>query len=210
MHAWYPDSQDVVRNNLIFTPYQTYAMPEEKWGECIDGNYLFGGDRIPVQAEELSSMSGGDRNSAKVWVDFVDKVSGDYRVKEPKLSGFENFEMDFGVKYPPLRKLRKEPVMPEIKTIQQEAYESRQIHSIEVKNIDTDGEMSVYGTAGHCGVIVLSVDKDSEADGKGLCKGDVIVSCGGKKVDCMADFEECRHIYENEMGVIREQKLIWL
>lgn len=210
MHAWYPDSGDVVRNNLIFTPYQTYAMPEEKWGECIDGNYLFGGDRIPVQAEELSSMSGGDRNSVKVWVDFVDEASGDYRVKEPKLSGFENFEMDFGVKYPPLRKLRKEPVMPEIKTIQQEAYESRQIHSIEVKNIDTDGEMSVYGTAGHCGVIVLSVDKDSEADRKGLCKGDVIVSCGGRKVDGMADFEGCQNVYENEMGVIRGQKLIWL
>lgn len=208
MHAWYPGSRDIVKNNLIFMPYQTYAMPQEKWGECFEANYLFGSNVVPVPAEELSSMSGDDKNSMRVYMEFMNPEIGDYRLKAPQLPGFENFEMDFGVKYPPLRKLRREPVLPQIKSVKQEVYESRLIHSIQVKNIDTDGEMSVYGTAGHCGVIVLAVDADSDAAHKGICKSDVIVSCGGKTVNCMADFAECQDVYKNAMEVIRGQRLI--
>ena len=53
---------------------------------------------------------------------------------------------------------------------------------MKIKNIETDGEMSAYATAGHDGVLVTDTDHFGRATARGLLPGDVILSVGGKTV----------------------------
>ena len=60
---------------------------------------------------------------------------------------------------------------------------------MKIKNIETDGEMSAFATAGHNGVLVLDVDQFADATAKGLLPCDVIVEINGKEVNSLSDLE---------------------
>ena len=60
---------------------------------------------------------------------------------------------------------------------------------MKVKNIETDGEMSAFATAGHNGVLVCDVDQFADASAKGILPCDVIVALNGKEVNSLADLE---------------------
>ena len=58
---------------------------------------------------------------------------------------------------------------------------------MKIKNIETDGEMSAFATAGHNGVLVCDVDQFADASAKGILPCDVIVAIGGKEINSLAD-----------------------
>ena len=84
------------------------------------------------------------------------------------------------------------------------------IHSIQVKNVDTDGEMSVLGTAGHNGVVVVFVPENSSASYKGLKKDDVLVHCNETAINNVSDFEKCQDVYAQTLEILRGQKHMWI
>ena len=60
---------------------------------------------------------------------------------------------------------------------------------MKVKNIETDGEMTVFATAGHNGVLVCDVDQFAKASAKGILPCDVIVAMNGKEINSLSDLE---------------------
>ena len=206
-HAWYPNSGDVAENNIMFGDYAPYAMPE-KWGERIDGNFFaVEGQTAPTPAESLMDISGQDRNSVCLDPQFCDPAASNYVPRNPHIHGFENFPTEFGVRYAPLRAIADTPILPVPQQQRNSAGENEvSVLGMKVKNIETDGEMSVYGTAGHNGALILAVEPGSGAEGRGLEPVDVIVTWGEKSIDGAADLEGCAFAPDIPITVLRKQK----
>ena len=205
-HVWYPDSGDVIEENLLFTPYRPIGMPEGKWGERIDGNYLYDSTcPEPHPAEELSSVSGQDGRSVCLSCEFAAPEEGNYRLLSPDLPGLRDFPTEFGVRNPELKALARTPVLPEFhRAAEEEEERVLTLHGMRVKNIDTDDLMSAYGTAGKRGVLVLAVSETAEK--KGLRPDDVILACGGTPIGGTDDFAACFGVYQDPITVLRGQK----
>ena len=108
----------------------------------------------------------------------------------PEIRGFENFPCEFGVRYEPLKKLARTPVLPKINQSQKKSKSNIiTLFDMKIKNIETDGEMSAFATAGHNGVLVLDVDQFAKASSKGILPCDVIVGINDKEVNSLSDLE---------------------
>ena len=68
------------------------------------------------------------------------------------------------------------------------------------------GEMSVYGTAGHNGALVLAVEPGSEAEKRGLASGDVIIAWGDAAIDRATDLAGRTLVPDTPVAVLRKQK----
>ena len=211
LHAWYHDSGDVAEENVLFAPYSTYSLPPV-WGESINRNILYDPEsNESVPAVKLSSLSGQDADSVEMNLKFVNPGKGDYRVEG--LSCYEDFPTEFGVRYPPLRSVSPQPELPVIRTdlsAEKEASEKIRIKAlgVTVRNIESDGEMSFYGTPGHDGAVVLSVEEESAAESAGLKEDDVIIAVGSGDIKSAADL-----LNVEDFGVItilRKQRRIIL
>ena len=190
MHVWYPNSGDIVENNIIFTEYQPILM-ENGYGKSIDNNVLHSKNTKGVKkAPELEKITGMDKSSTKTRCIFKDVKHGDYTLISPKICGFEGFPCEFGVRYEPLKKLAKTPILPKIN---QNTKKSKSniitLFDMKIKNIETDGEMSAFATAGHNGVLVLDVDQFARASAKGILPCDVIVALGEKEINSLSDLD---------------------
>ena len=206
-HAWYPESGDVAENNIFFTGYAPYAMPEV-WGKRIDGNFLHTpGQSLAVPAEELAAVSGQDGASLCLDAGFRNPGTFDYRPSHPRIRGFEGFPTEFGVRYEPLRSLADTPVLPAVEKLPGSvASEVRTISGMTVKNIDTDGEMSVYATAGHNGALVLALEPNCDAEHRGIQVSDVIVGWGNTEIDGIDDLEGLVFDPDIPIAVLRKQQ----
>ena len=183
IHVWFKDSHDVIRHNIVFTPYQVIQVPPP-WGDPCDYNLLHtSGLSAPDQAAELAKESGHDEHSTSADADFVDPSSGDYRVKPISAAlglGFKNFPMDqFGVLKPELRRIARTPKLPGDSEAKEEN-QTRDGHTFEwlgatCKNLIGLGERSATGLGSERGVLVLSVRAGSEALQIGLMPLDVIL-----------------------------------
>ena len=60
-----------------------------------------------------------------------------------------------------------------------------------VKDIDNDDEMSVFGTPGHTGALVLSMLPDSPAEHFGIRRGDVLLHWGEREIRGADDLIGC-------------------
>lgn len=190
LHVWYENSGDVVENNIIFTEYQPILM-EHGYGKSIDFNILHSKNAKGIRkALELEKITGMDKSSIKAKCVFADARHGDYRLISPKINGFEDFPCEFGVRYEPLKKLAKAPELPKIN---QSTKKSKSniitLFDMKLKNIETDGEMSAFATAGHNGVLVCDIDQFADVSAKGILPCDVIVAIGNKEVNSLADLE---------------------
>ena len=212
VHVWYPHSGDRIEENLVFASYSPYAMPE-KWGDCADGNILADPsvpDGVELAAEELSRVSGQDQHSVKRSVRFAAPDKGDFR--PIGLPGFEDFPALYGVRYAPLRSIAPTPDLPEIETLRAEAGPASVVSipalGLTVKDIETDGEMSVYGTAEQRGALVLSVEENSPAGRLGILPEDVIVCWHGREIRRAADLTDPDAASEapSPVRVLRRQK----
>lgn len=206
-HAWYPNSGDVAENNILFGEYAPYAMPEI-WGRRIDDSYFYtAGQLVPTPAVVLAAQSGQDRNTVCLDPQFRDPAASDYVPQNPLVRGFENFPTEFGVRYEPLRAVADTPILPVPRQQHRSAGGNERWYlSMKVKNIDNDGEMSVYGTAGHNGALVLAVEPGSEAEKRGLAPGDVIVAWGDAAIDRATDLEGRTLVPDAPVAVLRKQK----
>ena len=210
-HAWYPESGDIAENNIVFTGYAPYAMPE-KWGESINQNILHTpGQSVPVPAEELSAVSGQDAQSFRLDVLFTAPEEGNYVPTHPLLRGFEHFPTRFGVRYDPLRRIADTPVLPKgFAVSDHNVSSSRELLYMTVKNIENDDEMSVYATAGHSGVLILKVEAGSDAHSRGLRANDVIVAWGNDEINQTEDLEGRSLSPDHPIAVLRKQQRILL
>ena len=190
LHVWYENSGDVVENNIIFTEYQPILM-EHGYGKLIDFNVLHSKNTKGIKkAPELEKITGMDKNSVKTKCVFKDTRHGDYTLISPKINGFEDFPREFGVRYEPLKKLAKTPILPKINQSQKKNKSNIiTLFDMKLKNIETDGEMTVFATAGHNGVLVCDVDQFAGASAKGILPCDVIVGMGGKEINSLSDLD---------------------
>ena len=222
-HVWYPDSGDMAEDNLVFATYSPYGMPA-RWGKSVDSNILYD-PSLPegavLPAEELSSVSGQDGHSVKRSLRFRDIERGDYRPakhRPAKLPEFDGFPTEFGVRYAPLRAAAPTPVIPAVITAfcpagQEGKGSSSRLRlpglGMEVKDIETEGEVSVYGTAEKNGALVLSVEDAAPAALAGVKPEDVIVLWGGREIRRASDLTAVNP-WESDprpLRVLRKQKL---
>ena len=182
LHVWYPDSRDLVENNIIFCPYPAPIQMPEKWGR-VDKNILHTpGQVLPIRADLLRPITGQDEQSICLDCDFADPAKSDYRPRNAALVGFESFPTEFGVRYEPLKAIADTPVLPQIMHMTADNQSERlcNMGGATVRNIANDSEMTVYGTSGHTGVLVMSVDGATKK--RGLEVGDVIVGYGNREI----------------------------
>ena len=190
MHVWYENCGDVVENNVVFTEYQPILM-NNGYGKSIDFNVLHSKNTRGVKnAPELEKITGMDKGSIKTKCIFKNARNSDYRLVSPEITGFESFPCEFGVRYEPLKRLARTPVLPKINQSQKKSkFNIITLFNMKVKNIETDGEMTVFATAGHNGVLVVDVDQFADASAKGILPCDVIVEINGKDVNSLSDLD---------------------
>jgi len=210
-HVWYPESGDVVENNLVFREYAPYGMPDPL-GKSVNFNILHTpGQTVPSPAESLARSSGQDADSVCIDAQFRSPKTSDYTPTCPLIHGFENFPTEFGVRYEPLRQIAGTPVLPKIVQAHTEhTSASVNAHGITAKTIDSDGEMSVYGTAGHQGALVLAVDETSIAWKRGIRPDDVLTEIGTKQIRTADDLAEIGNIADLCITLLRKQKSLFL
>ena len=190
LHVWYENSGDVVENNIIFTEYQPILM-EHGFGKSIDFNVLHSKNTKGIKkAPELEKITGMDKGSIKTKCIFKDVKHGDYTLLSPQIDGFESFPCEFGVRYEPLKKLAKAPVLPKINQNHKKNKSSIiTLFDRQIKNIETDGEMSAFATAGHNGVLICDVDQFADVSAKGILPCDVIVAINDKEINSLSDLD---------------------
>ena len=213
MHVWYENSGDVVENNIIFTEYQPILM-DHGFGKSINFNVLHSRNTRGIKkAPELEKITGMDKGSIKTKCIFKDARHGDFRLVSPKISGFEDFPCEFGVRYAPLKRLARTPALPKINQTQKRGKSNIiTLFDMKIKNIETDGEMSAFATAGHNGVLVLDVDQFADVSAKGILPCDVIVAIGQREVNSLADLEGITkgELLSSEITVWRAPKRVKL
>ena len=166
-------------------------MMEHGYGKSIDYNVLHSKNAREIKkAPELEKITGMDKGSIKAKCVFEDVRHGNYRLVSPKISGFEAFPSEFGVRYAKLKRLARTPVLPKINQSQKKSKSSIvTLFDMKIKNIETDGEMTVFATAGHNGVLVCDVDQFADVSAKGILPCDVIVGVGNKEINSLSDLD---------------------
>jgi hypothetical protein len=187
-HVWYPNSWDVITNNIWMTRYKPVWM--KAWGKEIDRNmFVTGKDLESSQAKNLDAHSiAGDPM-------FMDPAKGDYRVRpeSPALTiGFKNFPMDqFGVQKPQLKAIARvpgfpQPVMPKdvevATTVVAEEWLGATIKAL------SEEEFSAFGVSKEDGGIhLIKVPKTSAVAKAGFSENDVVQRIDGQPVKTVAD-----------------------
>ena len=210
LHVWYPDSGDILENNLVFDGYKPILMPQDvPWGKRIGGTVLHTpGQKTPVPAAVLHEITGDDADSVRVECVFRDAENGDYTPVSPVIDGFSDFQTAFGVQSPALRAAARTPVLPSMErknNCPADVVGAESVFGMLVKNIETDGEMSAYGTAEKNGVIVLDVSGCPEAEKIGLSANDVITAAGGTPIRCVSDLSAQKNLFSGEIFIQRAQ-----
>lgn len=207
-HVWFRDSQDVVRHNIVFTPYHPIGMPTP-WGQECDFNLLHRPNETKAMpATALEKQSGRDEHSIEADAEFIKPSVGDYRVRagSPALAlGFVNFPMDqFGVQSPKLHALAKTPALPAAPESRATAIppargadrsapeKHRDEHVVawlgaKAKNVVGKGEMSASGLPAEHGIWLVDVPTDSIAASAGVKTRDVILKMNGNPIDSLED-----------------------
>lgn len=212
-HVWYGNSGDIVKNNIFFRSYVPAGMTvcigaNGKWGKEIDSNFF-----IHEKDRKAFFQNGCDAHSLSGNPLFIDAASGDYRlsVESPALKlGFKNFSMEFGVVSPRLREMSKQPVLPVLILEQQAEMEGELLtwNKLQVKNLETMGELSAVGFGEKSGALVVSVAYNSSFS-RMLSANDVIVEYAGVTIRSIDDLKRLADL-KGEQGITvwRNQEMI--
>lgn len=175
-HVWFENSGDVFEDNLVMRPYLPIGMPP-RWGERVDGNVLAVLDGAPRPAAELRQLSGQDEHSVARTV----PMDGELRPLDEALRARFGAPAIYGVTSQRLRALAKEcPVDAPCPMSTCAEGKRWRLEELELKSIDTDGEMSAFAAPGHHGVLVLSIAPHSRWYEDGLRANTAILTLNGR------------------------------
>ncbi|MDQ2863628.1 MAG: PDZ domain-containing protein, partial [Bacteroidota bacterium] len=184
LHVWLKNSGDVFAHNIVSTPYAPISM--DHWGKEIDSNFFLSKAAL-LKAQKL----GVDKNSISGDPLFADARAGNYRVKagSPAVKvGFKNFDMNFGVTLPALKKIAAAPVIRPLYTYLDKEKRAQTIWlGATFKNIETLGERSAAGLHDNNGAMLESLPLHSLAEKNNFKKGDVIIKIGNNFVNSIND-----------------------
>ncbi|MEE1945026.1 PDZ domain-containing protein [Pedobacter sp. KR3-3] len=206
-HVWFSNSDDTFAHNIVSTPYAPIGM--NAWGKKVDENFFLSQAGLAA-AQKL----GLDANSNYGDAQFIAANTGDYRVRptSPALkTGFKNFEMNFGVTEPNLKKLATKPPIRPIKALasQQQGATFAWLGAT-FKNIESLGERSAAGLHDDHGALLINLLPQSLAGQNKLQKGDVIIAWGNEKVNSILELQQLiqksQFLSAAEIKIIRDQQ----
>lgn len=184
LHVWLKNSGDVFMHNIVTTPYAPILM--NNWGKEIDSNFF-----LSKQALSKAQKLNLDKNSLSGNALFVNIKAGNYQIKAGSSAfkiGFKNFDMDFGVILPSLKKIAAKPI---IKPLYTYLDKGKGAHTewlgATFKNIETLGERSAAGLHDNNGAMLEGLPLHSLAEKNNLKKGDVIIKIGNSPVNSISD-----------------------
>ena len=199
-HAWYSNSGDVFKNNIVFKAYQPAVMDranprDGKWGKELDYNFYASARGVMTKF----SVNGCDQNSSNGDPLFIEPAGCDFRVLEnsPALkTGFVNFPMDqFGVTKASLKAIAKTPKIPNFTIQTEEASQQVVKQTYAWMNIllrePAGDELSAYGVSYDSGGVALTtVPEKSEAFRLGFRSGDLIQEINGTPIPTIQKLTE--------------------
>jgi len=219
-HVWLASSGDVFRRNIVFGRYKPAGTIAKPWGKEMDCNLVHQPGLTAVKpAADLQEQSGRDEHSVEGDALFINPAAGDFQVKDgsPALAlGFKNFPMDqFGVTKPALKAVARTPSFEASKPKASKRDRTPKTWlTARVRNLVGQGEMSVYGTPGATGVLVLDVPAGSALAAAGLQKDDVIFFLNGKPTDEIGQLLRLsaglKPGEDVKIGILRTQKALTL
>lgn len=206
-HVWLHNSGDVFMHNIVAKPYAPIGMND--WGKQIDSNYF-----LSAVALQKAQQLGLDKNSAAGNADFVDAGARNFKLLSTSGAfkmGFKNFEMDFGVTSPALKKLvPKTQNGNASQTADQTGSMRFEWLGASFKNIETLGERSSAGLPDMKGALLILLKQASLASKTGLQQGDVIIALEREKVNSIGDLLKLSQKYKNlaqlQLTLIRDQQ----
>lgn len=208
-HVWLKDNNDIIRGNIFGNKF--FPIRVNHWGREVDFNWYTSQSYLKETQKfgiEQNSMAGDPQ--------FVDPKNGDFRIKstsEVFKLGWKNFPMDqFGVQKEELKKLTKQPEIPAL----QVAYNTNGIvhgfYGGQIKNLETDGEISATGMHDKVGVYVLKSPVYGNIKNFDLKPGDVILKVGNTEVKNVDFFLGNKKLFEGDklksITVWRDQKIL--
>ncbi len=205
-HVWLKNSGDVFMHNIVTSPYAPISM--ENWGKKIDSNFFLSQDGL-TRAQAL----GQDQHSKWGKALFSNPSKGDYHLNAGSAAietGFNNFDMQFGVTLPALKKIAESPVIkPLLTTVGENKGEQVEWLGAKFKNIETLGEQSAAGLHDKNGALLAELPAGSIAAKNNLQKGDVIIRLANQDVRSIADllkiFQGIKWTHKGECIVVRNQ-----
>lgn len=206
-HVWLNHSDDIFAHNIITKPYAPIGI--NTWGKQVDSNFF-----LSQNALQSAQKLGIDQHSSYGDALFADAASGNYNLlpqSEAFKTGFKNFEMNFGVTSPLLKKLAEKPtIRPLTGTVEQQSSPRLEWLGATFKNVETLGERSSAGLPDQNGTLLIAIQKASLAEKSKLQKGDVIVGWGSEKVNSIAELQQLilrnQFLSTAELKIIRDQQ----
>ncbi len=197
-HVWLRNNNDVVRGNIFGSRLSPVRI--DYWGTEFDYNWYMN----KTDLEDAKTL-GVAQNSKSGDPFFVDAENGDFRVQNKSELfglGWKNFPMDkFGVQKEELKKMAKQPEIPAIITVLKTKYGAYSFYGGEMKNIETDGEVSATGMHDKTGVLVVEMPIYGNIVDFGLRKGDVILKVNNMIVKDVNFFLKRKNLFENRDNV---------
>ena len=207
-HVWFLNSGDVFTRNIVMTDYQPIQI--RNWGLMIDYN-IFATEAALNGARKNRT----DLHSKACALPFRNPQVGDFSFPDDAEviaeAGFNNFPMDeFGVVSPRLKKIARQPGMPQIRNVDTgHTAVTKQWQGVVLKDLTTLGERSATGMDSERGVYVLSVSP-LEGLHTHLRTNDVLLKVNQVAVDNLEEFfqalKDCKKGETVSLTVFRSQK----
>lgn len=207
-HVWFLNSGDVFTRNIVMTDYQPIQI--RNWGLMVDYN-IFATEAALNSARKNRT----DLHSKACALPFRNPQAGDFSFPDDAEviaeAGFHNFPMDeFGVVSPRLKKIARQPEMPQIRNVDTgHTAVTKQWQGVVLKDLTTLGERSATGMDSERGVYVLSVSP-LEGLHTHLRTNDVLLKVNQVAVDNLDEFfqalKDCKKGETVSLTVFRSQK----
>lgn len=207
-HVWFLNSGDVFTRNIVMTDYQPIQI--RNWGLMVDYN-IFATEAALGNARKNQT----DLHSRACALPFRNPQAGDFSFPDDAEviveAGFHSFPMDeFGVVSPRLKKIARQPEMPQIRNVDTgHTAVTKQWQGVVLKDLTTLGERSATGMDSERGVYVLSVSP-LEGLHTHLRTNDVLLKVNQVAVDNLEEFfqalKDCKKGETVSLAVFRSQK----
>ena len=198
-HVWFRNSKDVVRGNIFWSSHAPISM--DGWGTQIDYNWF-------VEPESLvkSQEHGIEQHSRAGDPLFVDPDTGDYSLKDESPVydiGWKNFPMErFGVVDEDLKVMAKTPELPKFVKPKTTDGGVHAFYGGQLKNMETDGELSATGLYDKIGVYVIAVPTKGVFKKLKLKKNDVILKVNGQNIEDINGLLQQKERFDKKGGII--------